>query len=66
LQVAAIGFAVYSGFRFCREAAERGIPIAIVNRGWTRADDLAAHKLDAEVGCTLLGLAAILDIEVTE
>ena len=57
---------VYSGFRFCREAAERGIPIAIVNRGRTRADELAAHKLDAEVGRTLLELAAILGIEVTE
>ena len=57
---------VYSGFRFCREAAEQGIPIAIVNRGQTRADDLAAHKLDAEVGCSLLDLAAVLGIEVAE
>jgi hypothetical protein len=29
------------------------LPIAILNRGRTRADDLASLKLDADVGTTL-------------
>jgi NAD-dependent SIR2 family protein deacetylase len=32
---------VMSGFRFVRHAAKRGVPVLIVNRGGTRADDLA-------------------------
>jgi NAD-dependent SIR2 family protein deacetylase len=32
---------VMSGFRFVRHAAKRGVPVVIVNRGATRADDLA-------------------------
>jgi NAD-dependent SIR2 family protein deacetylase len=36
---------VYSGFRFCRLAAEHGIPIAAINPGRTRADDLIGLKL---------------------
>ena len=36
---------VYSGFRFCRRAAELDMPIAIVNRGRTRADPLARFKV---------------------
>lgn len=31
---------VYSGFRFCRWAAELGLPIFLLNPGTTRADDL--------------------------
>ena len=48
---------VYSGFRFVRRAVERGMPVAIVNRGPTRADALAAVKLDAPVGEALPALA---------
>jgi NAD-dependent SIR2 family protein deacetylase len=66
LLVAGSSLTVYSGFRFCREAAECGIPIVILNRGQTRADELAAHKLDAEVGGSLLRLAAVLGIQVSE
>jgi NAD-dependent SIR2 family protein deacetylase len=33
---------VMSGFRFVRRAARRGVPVVIVNRGATRADDLAS------------------------
>ncbi|MBT8429040.1 MAG: NAD-dependent protein deacetylase [Gammaproteobacteria bacterium] len=36
---------VYSGFRFCRLAAEHGIPIAAINPGRTRADELIDLKL---------------------
>jgi NAD-dependent SIR2 family protein deacetylase len=44
---------VYSGFRFCRAAAEQGKPIAAINRGHTRADPLLQLKVDAECGATL-------------
>ncbi|MGJ4952538.1 NAD-dependent protein deacetylase [Bradyrhizobium sp. HKCCYLS20291] len=38
---------VYSGFRFVRAAADRNIPIAAINLGRTRADDLLSLKLAA-------------------
>lgn len=37
---------VYSGYRFALAAARRGIPIAAVNLGRTRADDLLALKAE--------------------
>ncbi|WP_343054445.1 NAD-dependent protein deacetylase [Pararobbsia alpina] len=36
---------VYSGFRFCEQAARAGIPIAAVNVGRTRADHLLSLKI---------------------
>jgi NAD-dependent SIR2 family protein deacetylase len=48
---------VYSGFRFCRLAAELGKPIALINPGKTRADHLAAVKLTSDCG-PLLGRVA--------
>ena len=48
---------VFSGFRFARQAAERGKPIAIVNQGRTRADDLATLKVEAD--CTRVLTAAL-------
>jgi len=47
---------VYSSFRFVRRAHERGIPIAAINRGKTRADDWFAVKVEADCGTTLAGL----------
>ena len=44
---------VYSGFRFVRMAHERGVPVALLNRGRTRADDLGGLKLDADCGAVL-------------
>ena len=44
---------VYSGFRFVREAARRGIPIAAVNLGLTRADELFELKLEADCASVL-------------
>src|SRR5262249_24471549 len=32
---------VYSGYRFARAAREAGLPLALLNRGVTRADDIA-------------------------
>jgi len=37
---------VFSGFRFCRLAAAAGKPIAAVNLGKTRADDLLSLKVE--------------------
>lgn len=51
--VAGSSLMVYSGYRFVRAAHEAGLPIAIVNRGRTRADDLASLKIDADVGAAL-------------
>ncbi|MET0969510.1 MAG: NAD-dependent protein deacetylase [Tardiphaga sp.] len=36
---------VYSGFRFVQAAAKNGLPIAAVNLGRTRADDVLAFKV---------------------
>ena len=57
LLVAGSSLTVMSGLRFVRAAAKRGIPIAIVNRGRTRGDDLATVKLDAGCSETLAALA---------
>ena len=40
---------VFSGFRFARAAARFGVPIAIVNRGITRADELSALTIRENV-----------------
>lgn len=48
---------VYSGFRFARIAAESGIPVAALNRGRTRADDLLALKIEADCAPVLAALA---------
>jgi NAD-dependent SIR2 family protein deacetylase len=37
---------VYSGFRFCKQARLQHKPLAILNRGRTRADDEADLKID--------------------
>jgi NAD-dependent SIR2 family protein deacetylase len=37
---------VYSGFRFAQAAAHQRIPIAAVNLGRTRADDLLTLKVE--------------------
>jgi NAD-dependent SIR2 family protein deacetylase len=51
---------VYSGFRFARAAAQAQIPIVILNRGQTRADDLAILKLDQDVGLSLQQLTRVV------
>ncbi len=54
---------VFSGFRFAREAAARGLPVAVLNRGRTRADDLLTLKVEADCGVALAAIAARLDDE---
>lgn len=44
---------VYSGYRFALAAAQRGIPIAAVNIGRTRADDLLTLKVEARCEAAL-------------
>jgi len=54
LLIAGSSLMVFSGFRFARAAARLGVPIAVVNRGKTRADELAALCVAGNVG-ELLG-----------
>jgi NAD-dependent SIR2 family protein deacetylase len=51
---------VFSGYRFVRAAARLGRPIAVVNRGHTRADALATVKLEGEAGRSLGAVADCL------
>lgn len=51
---------VYSSFRLCRMAAESGKPVAAINLGKTRADDLLAFKLDTPAQDILPLVAALL------
>jgi NAD-dependent SIR2 family protein deacetylase len=51
---------VWSGYRFARLAAEAGIPVAALNLGRTRADDLLTVKVSGSCGETLQALAASL------
>lgn len=44
---------VWSGFRFVRAAAQAGLPVAILNQGATRADDLATLKLEQDCAAAL-------------
>jgi NAD-dependent SIR2 family protein deacetylase len=51
---------VMSGRRFVLRAVKAGVPVAIVNQGATRADDLATVRVDAGLGTVLSALAADL------
>jgi NAD-dependent SIR2 family protein deacetylase len=49
---------VYSGFRFVLAAESRGVPVAAVVRGRTRADERLALKVDADCGAALADAVA--------
>lgn len=51
---------VYSGRRFVYRAESEGVPIGVVNRGPTRADELAAVKVDGRLGRILPEVATRL------
>lgn len=51
---------VYSGYRFCAWAQQRGKPVAAVNMGKTRADPLLALKVEAPCATVLDALDARL------
>jgi NAD-dependent deacetylase sirtuin 4 len=53
LLVVGSSLTVYSGRRFIYRAHETGIPIGIVNLGPTRADEMAAAKVEDRLGTVL-------------
>lgn len=57
LLVVGTSLMVYSGFRFVRAAAEAGMPVAIVNRGRTRAEALATLRVRGDCAGALDALA---------
>ncbi|KLO27845.1 NAD-dependent deacetylase [Mycolicibacter heraklionensis] len=65
LLVAGSSLTVFSGYRFVRHAAARGVPVAIVNRGPTRSDELAAVKIDGGCSPVLALLASELASEIS-
>jgi NAD-dependent SIR2 family protein deacetylase len=60
LLVAGSSLTVYSGRRFIYRAQQQGVPIAIVNIGPTRADEMAAAKVEGPLGVLLPQLADAL------
>ncbi len=65
LLVAGSSLMVYSGYRFALAAAQQGKPIAAVNIGRTRADDLLSLKIQSPVGPSLQSLADALALGQT-
>lgn len=53
---------VFSGFRLCLAAREMGKPIAAVNLGRTRADDLLRLKIVSDCGRALQGVVEALGL----
>ncbi len=51
---------VYSGYRFAKAAADWQRPIAAINLGKTRADDLLTLKVQHEIGASLSALVQAL------
>ena len=66
LLVVGSSLTVYSGFRFVRRANEKAVPVAIVNLGSTRGDDLAALRLDARLGDVLPRFCAALGVSLAD
>jgi NAD-dependent SIR2 family protein deacetylase len=62
LLVAGSSLTVFSGYRFVRHAAANRVPIAIVNRGPTRADTLADVTVDGGCSPVLVLLANELSV----
>ena len=60
LLVVGSSLTVFSGRRFVYGARKAGVPVAIVNLGPTRADDLADLKVEARLGAALPWLAEAL------
>jgi NAD-dependent deacetylase sirtuin 4 len=60
LLVAGSSLTVYSGRRFIYRAQQDGVPIGIINIGPTRADEMAAAKVEGPLGTILPRLAEAL------
>lgn len=54
---------VYSGYRFCERAGRTGKPIAAINLGRTRADQLFALKVERPCSAVLASLVERLGID---
>jgi NAD-dependent SIR2 family protein deacetylase len=54
LLVVGTSLEVFSAFRFVKRAAERGVPIAIINKGETRAErsNMETIRFKSEADCT--------------
>lgn len=61
LLVLGSSLAVLSGLRFVRHAAKTGKPVAIVNQGPTRGDELAGVRVDRPLGEALTELATRIE-----
>jgi NAD-dependent SIR2 family protein deacetylase len=59
--VAGSSLMVFSGYRFARAAAARGVPLVLVNLGRTRADGEATVKVEGRCGEVLQGLVEALN-----
>lgn len=64
LLVVGSSLAVFSGYRFVRRASERGVAIASINLGESRADPHATLRLEGLAGDVLPRLAAHLGVHV--
>ena len=62
LLVLGTSLAVYSGYRFVLHAQKRGMPIAYVNLGEARGEELAAVRVDGRLGEVLPALARALAV----
>lgn len=51
---------VFSGYRFCRKAEALGKPVAVLNRGRTRADAAVQLKVALDCGAVLAQVARLL------
>jgi len=60
LLVVGSSLTVYSGRRFLYRARDEGVPVAIVNLGPTRGDEMAAAKVEGRLGAVLPMLADLL------
>jgi NAD-dependent SIR2 family protein deacetylase len=61
LLVAGTSLAVFSGYRFLLRAAERNIPVVIVNRGPVRGEERAILKIEESTGAALQAVASVLE-----
>ncbi len=57
LLIVGSSLAVNSGIRLLEQARRRNLPVVVVNRGTTKGDTRAAHKLDAGASETLAAIA---------
>lgn len=62
LLVVGSSLTVFSGYRFVKRAAERGIPVCILNLGPTRGDPLASEIIPGQAGIVLPEAALTLGV----